>query len=192
MGDQSMARLGVFCCAVVFSGCATMGVLAREPMIDVRTGLWEMSSERSSEGMPQMPAASQIPPEVLAAMPPEQRARLREAMQAARGGSKKARVSKVCVTRQAIERGLAFGSELRPSCTHNVRARSKNKWELQATCNEGGRRQTIDVSYEAPTPVTINGSVDIVMTDGKRRMAMKQVMRGRWLGPDCGDVKPKE
>ena len=37
----------------------------------------------------------------------------------------------------------------------------------------------------------MSGTVDIVMSDGGRQMSMKQVMCGRWIGPDCGDVKPK-
>ena len=62
---------------------------------------------------------------------------------------------------------------------------------MELACNERGGRQTVHVQYEAPRPDIINGTVEITMNNGGRRMSMKQEMRGRWLGPDCGDVKPK-
>jgi len=62
---------------------------------------------------------------------------------------------------------------------------------LQEICNQGGNRQTMHVRYEAVNRETITGAVNIVMSDGGREMKMNQVMRGRWLGPDCGSVKPK-
>ena len=138
-----------------------------------------------------MPAAPQIPPEVLAQMPPAQRAQIESAMKAARGQAGGTRVNKVCVTRESLQRGLAFGADGHPSCKQTVRTHSRTAWEMQQICNERSGRQTIHVRYEAPRPDTINGTVDVVMNDGGRRMAMQQVVRGRWLGSDCGNVKPK-
>jgi hypothetical protein len=176
-------------------GCVVLSVPAPAATIDVKTGLWEMSSERSTSGMPKMPAMPQLPPEVLAAMPPDQQARIRAAMQGAWGArsGKRSRVKKVCITRKSLEQGPAFGADdFGRSCTRNVRANSKRSWDMQVVCNDQGRRQTINVRYEAPRPDTINGTVDIAMSDGNRRMTMQQTMQGRWLGPDCGDVKPRD
>jgi hypothetical protein len=112
-------------------------------------------------------------------------------MRAAQGQSGGTHTSQVCVTQESLKRGLAFGAEDRPSCKQTVSKGSRTARELQMTCTERGGRQTIHVRYEAPTPDTMSGTVDIVMSDGGRQMSMKQVMRGRWIGPDCGDVKPK-
>lgn len=178
--------------AVLLIGGGIVPAIAQAPAIDVKTGLWEVSSTRSSEGMPQMPAAPQIPPEVLAKMPPAQRAQIESAMRAAQqqatGGTS---VKKTCVTREALQRGLSFGTKTRPSCKQTVQTHSRTRWEMELTCNERGGHQTVHVQYQAPRPDIINGTVEITMNNGGRRMSMKQVMRGRWLGPDCGNVKPK-
>jgi len=186
-----MSKLRSLPCAAWLIGCALVPAAAQAPAIDVKTGLWEITSTRSSSGMPQMPATPQIPPEALANMPPEYRARIERAMKAAQGRAGGERVQQVCVTRDALQRGLAFGTESRPSCKHTIRTHSRTTWEVQQTCNERGGRQTVHVRYEAPRPDTMNGTVEIAMNDGGRQMTMKQVMRGRWLGPDCGNVKPK-
>ena len=186
-----MSNLLSLPCVAWLIGCAIVPAAAQAPAIDVKIGLWEMSSTRSSSGMPQMPAAPQIPPEVLAQMPPAQRAQIESAMKAARGQAGGQRVQQVCVTREALRRGLAFGTESRPSCRHTIRTHSRTTWDMQQTCSERGGQQTVHVRYEAPTPDTINGTVEIAMNNGGQQMTMKQVMRGRWLGPDCGNVKPK-
>jgi hypothetical protein len=186
-----MKNLRNLSCAAWLICCVAAPAAAQAPAMDVKTGLWEVSSTRSSAGMPRMPAMPQIPPEVLAQMPPAQRARIESAMRAAQGQSGGTHTSQVCVTQESLKRGLAFGAEDRPSCQQTVSKGSRTARELQMTCTERGGRQTIHVRYEAPTPDTMSGTVDIVMSDGGRQMSMKQVMRGRWIGPDCGDVKPK-
>ena len=186
-----MSMLRILPCSLGLSVCVLFPALAQSPAINVKTGLWEVSSTRSSSGMPKMSAMPQIPPGALAAMPPSQRARIENAMKAARGQAGGTRVKKSCVTRESLERGLAFGAESRPNCKRTVSNRSATEWELRESCADPRGRQIIVVRYEAPTPETINGTVNITMNDGGRSMSMKQVMRGRWVGPDCGDVKPE-
>lgn len=186
-----MSKLLTLPLAVWLLGCIMTPAAAQAPAIDVKTGLWEVSSTQSSAGMPEMPAVPQLPPEVLAAMPPSQRERIEAAMKAARGQSGGTRVTKFCLTREALQRGPDFGAETRPSCKRTIRTRSRTAWEMQETCTERGGRQTIHVRYQAPSPDTMQGTVEIAMNDGGRQMTMRQDMRGRWLGANCGDVKPK-
>jgi hypothetical protein len=158
---------------------------------DVKLGLWKVSTTRSTAGMPQAPAMPQIPPEVLAKMPPAQRAQIEAAMKGSQGlQSGGTRTKQVCVTRESLQRGLAFGAESRPSCQRTVNTRSRTTWELREVCTERGGQQTVHVRYELPTPDTMNGTVEVVMNDSGRQMTMKQDMRGRWLGANCGNVKP--
>lgn len=96
-----------------------------------------------------------------------------------------------CVTREQLARGLAFGADNRPNCRRTIQTQSATRWEMQEVCADARGQQTVHVRYEAPTPETINGTVDVTMNNAGQRMNMKQVMRGRWLGPDCGNVKPK-
>ena len=38
-----------------------------------------------------------------------------------------------------------------------------------------------------PTPETMTGTLDLQLGDGKDAMKVKSQLKGRWLGPDCGD-----
>src|SRR5690348_15022970 len=71
--------------------------------IDVKVGLWESTNTSEMSGMPAMPA---IPPDKLAQVPPEQRARI-EAMMKGRGGSNTS-TTRSCLTKESLERGLNF------------------------------------------------------------------------------------
>lgn len=168
---------------------------AQQPPLDMRTGLWEMASERSATGMPEapaMPAMPQIPPEVLAKMTPAQRAQIEGAMRARSGAQTGKKTKKVCVTAEALRRSPDLGLERRAGCTVNKSVRSARGWQVQQTCIEGGRKQTLDVRYDVVSREAIEGTIDIAMSDGARNIAMKQAMRGRWLSADCGTVKPLE
>ena len=39
----------------------------------------------------------------------------------------------------------------------------------------------------SPTPETMTGTLDLQLGDGKDAMKVKSELKGRWLGPDCGD-----
>jgi hypothetical protein len=183
-----MLKLRTLMWATWSIGCTITSAVGQAPAIDVKTGLWEVSSTRSSNGMPAMP---QIPPEALARMPPEQRARVESAMKAAQAQAGGSQTHQFCLTREALRSGPSFGAETRPSCQQTTRTHSRTRWEMRLTCSERGGRQAIHVQYEAPKPDIMHGTVEIVMSNGDRQMTMKQVMRGRWLGSGCGEVKPK-
>jgi len=186
-----MPKPRIFSCGVALSVCALVPAFAQAPAINVKPGLWEMVSDRSSKGLPQTQAMPQLPPDMLAQLPPEQSKRIENVMKAARVQQGGRKVKQSCVTREQLARGLAFGSENRPNCKRTVNTQSATRWELTEICSDRRGQQTIHARYEAPTPKVISGTVDITMDGGGRKMSMKQTMRGRWLGPDCGNVKPK-
>src|SRR5690348_6570180 len=80
--------------------------------LDVKTGLWEMTSVGETSGRPPIPA------EVLAKMTPEQRAKIEQQMAAGMAAANQPHVRKECITQKALERGLNF--ENRPNCKTTV------------------------------------------------------------------------
>ncbi len=46
--------------------------------------------------------------------------------------------------------------------------------------------------FEARGPESIVGNWDVIMSRGDKTMTMKGAVQGKWLGSDCGDVKPRE
>jgi hypothetical protein len=144
-------------------------------------------------GLPKMPEMPSLPPEVLAKMPPAQRAQLEAALKArSRNAGSGKHVSKVCVTAEALRKGPNFGMSRELNCTRTRNVSTAQGWHVQEVCRPNGRKQTMDIDYKVVTREMIEGTVHIAMQDGAREITMNQVSRGRWLGPDCGDVKPIE
>jgi hypothetical protein len=161
--------------------------------LDVRTGLWEMKSERSSSGLPEMPKMPAIPPSVLAKLPPAQRAQIENAMKARKNAVSGSHVNKVCVTKKSLAKGPDFGTvEREANCQRIKNERSARAWRIQEVCRSNGRKQTMNIRYDVVNRETVQGTIDIAMHDRGHDISMKQVVHGRWLGADCGDVKPME
>lgn len=177
--------------AALVAICLTPAWAQNQP-IDVRTGLWKFSTQREMTGMPKMPEMPSIPPEALARMPPAQRAQLEAALKAGRSAGSGNHVSKVCVTAEMLRNGPAFGMSRELNCKRIKNVGTARGWHVQEVCRPDGHKQTMDIDYKVVTREAIEGTVNIAMRDGAHDVTMKQVTRGRWLGPDCGDVKPIE
>lgn len=169
--------------------CAAAPALAQS--LDVRTGLWEVTTKRSSTGMPRMPAMPTLPPEMLARLPPAQRAQIENMMKTRRNVAPGVQAHKVCITQASLDKTPDFGPAER-DCTRTKDSRSARGWQVQQVCRAGGSKQTMNIRYDVVNRETIKGTVDIAMRDGADAITMKQEMQGRWLGADCGDVKPVE
>jgi len=156
--------------------------------LDIRPGLWEVSVQRS--GTPVMPEMSQMPPEMLAQLPPAQRAQIEAMMRTRRTVAPGVQAHKVCVTQASLEKTPDFGMA-QQGCTRTKDVRSAGGWQVQEVCRSGGNRQTLDIRYEVVDRQTIRGTVKVAISDGAD-LTMTQEMHGRWLAVDCGDVKPLE
>src|SRR5690348_9441337 len=78
--------------------------------LNVKLGLWEMTTMGEVSGAPP------IPPEALARMTPEQRARMQAAMTASLAQQNKPKVRKYCVTQKDLERGLDLKGSQSAGC----------------------------------------------------------------------------
>ena len=160
---------------------AAWAVSAETPLA-VKPGLWEIISHRDAKGMPQ------IPPEALEGLPPEKRAQIEEAMK----NQMKPHVTKSCLTQDQLQRGFTLGDkESMKSCKRTVLKSTSKVLDMRIEC--GGARTTVgDVHYEAVDPTTMTATINMTMNDGQKSMTIKNDMHGKWLGADCGDVKPHE
>lgn len=166
--------------------------LLAETPLDIRTGLWEVKSERSSTGMLQMSKMPSLPPDVLAKLPPAQRAQIENAMRARKKASG-SHVSKFCVTEKTLVKLPDFSmGDRQARCTRTKYSRTARGWQVQEVCHSGSGKQTMSIRYDVLNQETITGTVDVAMHDRGHDITMKHVMHGRWLGADCGDVKSVE
>jgi hypothetical protein len=145
--------------------------------MDVKLGLWETTMTN------QMDISSMIPPEALARMTPEQRAKMEAAMHAD--------THKHCVTKESINEALiAAGRANREvNCTRTFVTSTSTKMVIHMECTSGTRKTSSDVQVEAINHETTKGSL-VMTTSGGRGANAKIEWTDKWLGADCGDVRP--
>jgi Protein of unknown function (DUF3617) len=151
--------------------------------LNIKEGLWQTTSTRLMTGMG-------IPPEALAKMSPEQRAHV-EAMMKQNGlGTPATDVNKECITKEKLEKQLAFSST-NPSedCTHTVVNSSASKLDMKIHC--AGKDNNSDGTFvlEVVNPESVKGKMQLAMNSKGRNMSMDMSFTGRYLGSDCGDIK---
>ena len=150
-------------------------------------GLWEHTmTVQSSSG--EIEAARTQLQQQLAAMPPDKRRQIEE-MMASRGVKLNAQGTtlKVCIGKEQAARPAQ--PPMSGDCRQSDVQRSANSMRYKFACTtpqkvegEGEVTWSGDKSYAGTSTVTsqVNG----------KPQQMRMTMNGRWLGADCGDVKP--
>jgi hypothetical protein len=164
---------------------------------DAKPGLWETTVTLDITGMPPMPAMPQLTPDQLAKLPPEARQRL-EAMMAGRGGGGSPRTitSKSCVSKESIEKGMAFANSNQANCTRKIVSSSSSKIEMHMECamEKTDMKTVSDFTVERVDSEHVKAGGITKTTGGpnNRTMESKMNVTSKWLSADCGDLKPGE
>jgi hypothetical protein len=164
---------------------AAVSTVAAGATLDVRTGLWEVTSTGETTGMPP------IPPEALARMPPQQRAQVQASIAAAMGQSSKPDVTRSCITEKTLQRGMDFNERERANCKRTLLSSSSSQIDVRMECT-GSEKTNGTFHIEAIDRQAIRGNLNLVVTNGANTMTIRRTMQGKWLGSDCGGVKPVE
>ena len=148
--------------------------------LNIKEGLWEMTVTFSMTGMPAMPA---IPPEALAKMPPEQRARIEGMM------NNKPIVQKECINKEKLEKASAFSVNRGGECTRTVVNSTGGKIEMKIHCE--GKQGPTDgtMVVEAIGSDATKGTMHLVSNASGRNINTDMIFISKYLGPVCGDVK---
>jgi len=189
-----MARLRYLLLMPIF--VATAASAATTPL-NVKPGLWEMTMQIDPSGMPGMPGMPQIPQAVLDAMPPDQRATFESMLKSQQSQFNsqlsKTEVERSCLTKADLNQPFILGETRQ--CTHRVISSTGSKMEIEALCTQdAGVKTTVSTRLEALSPERVT-SIVTMKADSKtprdgRAMTMTSRMNARWLGADCGEVKP--
>jgi TolA-binding protein len=140
--------------------------------LEIKTGLWEITTTMQSSGMPQ------IPPELLKQLAPEQRQQM-EAQLRAMNGTPETR--RQCVTKDDID--TAF-DDLDESCKRKVVTDSARLHVSTFTCT-GEASGSGTMRLEAPSSDRVTGFTEMRMASGGSNMEMKIDFSGKWLKADC-------
>jgi len=182
-GSMNKQRLLALGAAVTFGG--TVSTLAAGTTLDVSTGLWEVTSSGETTGVPP------IPPEVLARLPPAQRAQVEASIAAAIAQSSKPTKARTCITEKTLQRGLDFNQRELANCRRTVVNSSSSQLDVQMECT-GDETMNGTFHFEAINRQTIRGNLHLVVSNGGNAMTMKRSIQGRWLSSDCGTVKAED
>lgn len=158
---------------------SSMWVWGQKLPLDVKLGLWETTSTTNVGG--QLP----VSPDQMANLTPEQRAKIEQAI---KGMSGKPIISKSCLTKEKLDKGLAFNE--RKECTHKLLNSSSRNLEVQMTCTEKeGQTANVLVKANALSSTNVKGTTHITVEGGGRTMTSDGSFTSKWISSDCGSVK---
>jgi len=154
------------------------------PPLDIRPGMWEATTTTETTGTPP------IPPEILARMTPEQKAKLEARMKAGTSQCPKTDVRKHCITKEEINKGLSFGDE-HGSCQRTVVSGSSSKQEIRIECGNSGIKASGTIHIEAIDPERVKFSVQITSGDGSHSMKINTTGTSKWVSAPCTSDEKK-
>jgi hypothetical protein len=185
MSPLKTAGLGAALALVL---CAAQSV---QPL-DVRYGLWEITNVPAGGGAAAAaPAIPQLPPDLLARLTPEQRAKLQQLTQG-RSATNQPNTRQICITEASMKKGLdRIASAEEADCTHSVTTSTSRALEVQLACS-GKHQATGTLRFDAVDHETIKGTMHIAAAMAGEPMTIDRIIDGKWLSSNCGSVKPNE
>ena len=153
-------------------------------------GLWEVSMQMP--GGPDMGAMMGQMKEQLAGMPPEQRKQM-EAMLAQRGvaampaAGGQPGATRMCISKAMAERGDMPDPEGR--CRQESLEKRGNKVNFKFTCS-GDPPSSGTGEYVFSGDKAYTGKMLVTTVRAGKPESMEMQLSGRFVGADCGDVKP--
>lgn len=143
----------------------------------MKPGLWEMTMK--SDAMKNMPKLS-----------PEQMAQMKKmgvSVPQMQGG---AIVTKVCVTKDMAERDAPQTGPKEAGCETRNFQRSGNSYSADVICNGPDLKGQGKVKGSFSGGERFTSSSDFKGTAGGQPLSQSQETSGKWVGADCGTVKP--
>jgi hypothetical protein len=173
-------RTSILCGLVIMSSSFLWAADQIQPL-DVKLGLWETSW--TGQTMGQMP----LPPEAMANLTPEQRARLEAAMNARAAKGPTSGSHKTCLTKEKLTKD-AFNDN-KQQCTSTVESSSSHKLVVKLDCEQQGVKSTGTFKVEALTSEETKGTIEMVATGSGHTMNINNSFTSKWIGSDCGSIK---
>jgi hypothetical protein len=155
----------------------------------MKPGLWEITSQMQGGGGEMAGAMAKAQKE-MANMPPEQRKMIQDMMakqgvQMAPGGGSDMRI-KVCLTQEMVARNEVATSK--GDCTNSYSQRSGNAMTFSFVCTKPPSRGDGTITFSGSDAYNVQMTNTTVVKGKSEKIDMQS--NGRWLGQDCGNIKP--
>ena len=176
--------------AIVFGSLTIVGlvfcahaVAQAQTAPPIKPGLWQVQSEREVDGQKvQMPNMS----EQFKNLPPEARKQM-EAMMKQRGvdmgGGGDMRI---CLSKDSLDPGQWERNQ--GTCKTDYGTRSSSMWTWHTSCREPASETDGEARFTGPESYTVKTATTMTLQGQTKTTHM--TLNSKWLGPDCGDVKP--
>ena len=179
-----MSKCCVLLAGLAVTSCCIIAVQAAPVALNLRPGLWEMTTSGETTGAPPIPA------DLLARMPPERRAKFEAAMAASHARSATPHAFKQCITPESLQRGLKVDDKNNdPTCKQTVVSSTGSVMDMRMECASSNRTSSGTFHFEAASREAVAGTINMTIGDGAHNMTIKRVIQGKWLSADCGNVK---
>jgi hypothetical protein len=173
------SRLFLWTAALAFCG-ASAGAQTMKP------GLWETTSKVG--GSPEMDQAMAQMQKQLAGMPPAQRKQMEEMLGKQGVGMGAGGMSaKACVTREMIDRG-EMQNQQQGNCKTTVTDKSSRGMKMNFTCTNPASSGEGVYTFQGDNAYTMSMKVTSARQGAPRTTTIDST--GKWLGSDCGSIKP--
>jgi hypothetical protein len=148
--------------------------LAAAEQLDVKTGQWQMTASVHMDG-------PIIPPEALAHLPPDARARIEGALQSAQ----QPHTNRSCMTEDKLQHGFDLDQSTHGHCHQQLLNLSSHAMEVRGVCEAPDGASTMHATITAVDRETIQGVIDVNRDAARGPTHITVSLAGKWLGPDC-------
>ncbi len=170
----------VLCTLLVLAPLACRAADDLTPL-NVKIGLWEQTVGMQSPGLSSMSA------DMLAKVPPEQRAQVEAAMKGAMNHTVKS-----CFTADSLKRAQAFQGTPDSACKRTIIRSSSRSLDFHMECSTSKSKSAGEAHFESPNPETMRGEINTTTTTPQgRTIVSKTTISSKWLSADCGTVQPR-
>jgi hypothetical protein len=156
----------------------TMPLAPAADTLNVKLGLWEITSVTETRGMPPLPK------ELLDKLTPDQRRKMEAEITAEQAKGPDRDTDRECISQKDIEH--PFESSNTKECKQTIVTTTRTSQEIRIVCT-GGMPGSGLLKISTPNPEKMNGSLDLKLGEGTESMTIKAQLQGRWLSSDCGD-----
>ncbi len=177
-------RTTISLCVVCLSATVLLAQSKLTPM-DVKTGLWQNTSIITLSGTPG------LPPDALAKLTPEQRARYDAAMSSMGNGTARTVTSKSCLTQKDLIKDPFKDNSGQMTCQETVLNSTTSDLEIKESCAQQPAKFDFRIKIHAidSEHAVGNGQGSGTM-DGSHTMNSNMKMDLKWLGATCpADMK---
>jgi hypothetical protein len=174
----------------------SIAAVAAGDNFNIKPGLWETTTVSQSPGAPAISAEQQAQMDKMrASLSPEMRAKLEAAQKKSQANAAAPHVRKSCVTQEDLNKPLAMdGGRDDGKCTKTVLKSTSSVQEVRVDCKSDRYNSSGTIKLKASNSENWSGTLETVLTPVGQGspMTIRTNVSGKWLGADCGDVKPHE